>query len=253
MELRAGTRRGGLSVVVTTGLGSSDPTSSPAECEASLTAQCCRRSGLSSAHRANPARTRRAVGCGHKPLLRAVISLQPVPVTQARLGSPGGQAVRAERSQVPESASRPANAPGVSLGGGRRGNSDLAAGKLRRGWRGGGRQTYVSSGNYRVRGFKNVPRCVLHQQWVERRGKNEKQLESVPREIPGGAGSRCRLWVSAGTGGRTTHRPRSRALGGTMGSRQGLPQEAFLRRPEACVASLLGALHMTREAHSPIR
>lgn len=116
-------------------LGSHEP---PAERETSLAAQCCRRSGLPSARRANPARTRRVVGCGHKPLLRAVISLQRVPVTQARLGSPEGQAGRAERSQVPEFASRLANAPGVPLGGRRCGTTDLAAGKLRRGWRGWG-------------------------------------------------------------------------------------------------------------------
>lgn len=131
---------------------------------------------------------------------------------------------------------------------------DLAAGKLRRGWRGwGGRQTDVSSGDYRVRGFQNVPHCVLHQQWAERQGKNEKRLESLPREIPGGAGSRCQLWELAGTGGRSAPLSSFTGFGGNKGVRPGLPQDAFLRRPDARVASLLGALQITREAHSPLR
>ena len=50
------------------------------------------------------------------------------------------------------------------------------------------RSTYVSSTDYKIKWFKNVTCRVLHQQWAERRGEDEKQLESVPRKIPGGVG-----------------------------------------------------------------
>lgn len=71
------------------------------------------------------------------------------------------------------------------------GAGKLTAGGARRG--AAGRRTDVSSGDYRVLRFKNVPCLVLYQHWVERWGQNEKQLESVPSRTRGGVSSRRRL------------------------------------------------------------